>query len=385
MFMTAASHIFPFLVTIPALIYSALSLHAASRYFKRRRPPVIDLQPVTILKPVKGMDADSFANFASFCRQEHPCYQIVFAVASPDDPVLPVIRRLISEFPDSDIELVVDGRIFGPNHKVCNLLKAFPKAKHDLIVVCDSDIRVTPRYLADLCSLFTDPAIGLVTSLYRTTSVHGVAPAIEALGFATEMIPNVLVALQLEGLTFALGASTAFRREVLDRIGGFASLVDSLADDYQLGNRVFRAGYRLELSDCFVESVIHRETLAMVFSRQLRWGRTMRVSRPLGYLASGVTQPAGAALCALLAGIVLDSTFSGIAAAASLYSVRCLVATVFSRRFVRDFLLPRYLWLLPVRDLLAFVCWLMAFTGNRVDWRGHRYVVRSGGRIEELS
>lgn len=374
----------PFLAIAPALAYSCLSLWCASRYFGRKLPPAGASPPVTILKPVKGMDADSFANFASFCRQEYPCYQIVFAAASDDDPVLPVIRRLMAEFPAVDIDLVVDGRIYGPNYKVCNLMNAFPRAKHDLIIVCDSDIRVSPGYLTEVCALFSDPAVGLVTSLYRTSAVHGVAPGIEALGFTTEMIPNVLVALQLEGLTFALGASMAVRREALDAIGGFAPLADYLADDYQLGNRVFLAGYRLDLSECFVESVMHKENLSTVFTRQLRWGRTMRVSRPGGYLASGVTQPAGAALSALFSGFLFDSSFCGIAAAAILYSVRCMVATVFSRRFVRDSLLPRYLWLLPVRDLLALVCWLLAFAGNRVSWRGHRYVVRPGGRMEEL-
>ncbi len=378
---TLFKNVLPFLIVAPPLVYGLITLWSASRYFGRHKATATDLPPVTILKPVKGKDADSFANFASFCCQQYPCFQIVFAVASVEDQALPVIRQLMARFPDSDIDLVIDDRVHGPNYKVCNLMNAFPKAKHDIIIVCDSDIRVGERYLEEVCSLFADPEVGLVTSLYRTTGVQGTASALEALGFTVEMVPNVMAAIELEGLSFALGASMAVRREALERIGGFASLVDYLADDYQLGNRVFRAGYKLELSDCFVESVIQRERLATVISRQLRWCRTMRVSRPGGYFASGITQPALAALLALFAG---GAVWGGIAVSL-LYSVRFTVAVIFSRRYVRDDLLPRYLWLLPLRDLLSLATWALAFAGNRVTWRGHRYMVRPGGRMEDLA
>jgi len=378
--MTNFSWLLSFLAVAPTLFYSLLTLRAASQYFNRTRNPLGKLPPVTILKPVKGMDEGSFENFASFCCQKYESFQIVFASASPDDEVLPVIRRLMSEFPDVDIELVVDGRIYGPNYKVCNLVNAFHLAKHDIIIVCDSDIRVADRYLEEVCAPFADPSVGLVTSLYRTSGVDGCASAIEALGFTVEMVPNVMVAMKMEGLTFALGASMAVRRECLVKIGGFESLVDYLADDYQLGNRVFLSGYRLELSDCFVESVIRRERLANVLSRQLRWCRTMRVSRPAGYFASGITQPALASMASLLVGGVK----AGVAAVLLLYMVRAFSGVVFSRKYIRDRLLPGYLWLLPIRDLLAAATWALAFAGNRVKWRGYCYRVLPGGRMEEV-
>jgi len=383
--MTLVSKLLPFLFVLPPLAYAFISLWCAGRYFSRPGPVAGELPPVTILKPVKGMDADSFENFASFCRQEYPGFQIVFAVAAADDPALPVIRRLMAEFPAVDIALVVDDRIYGPNYKVCNLMNAYPHARHDLLIVCDSDIRVGPRYLQKVCALFGDQNVGLVTSLYRTTGVHGSACALEALGFTAEMIPNVMVAMQLEGLSFALGASMAVRREALERIGGFAALVDYLADDYQLGNKVHGVGYRLELSDCFVESVMHRERLSTVLSRQLRWCRTMRVSRPGGYFASGITQPFPAALAAVVAGLLAGAAAWGWAAAGLLYGVRAVIVSLFSQRYVRDRLLPRYLWLLVPRDCLAFATWALAFAGNRVTWRGHRYLVRQGGRMEEIA
>ena len=391
--------IVPFLIILPPLAYAVISLWCGRSFFRRSGScPMVGegkkaperctpcrhhgyTPPVTILKPLKGMDAESFENFASFCRQDYPEFQIIFAVASPDDPVIPVIDRIRSEFPGTDMELVVDGTIHGPNYKVGNLINAWPRATHDIIIVCDSDIRVGPTWLREVCELFESPDVGLVTSLYRSSPVAGTASAFEAMGFTGEMIPNVMVALKLEGLSFALGASMAVRREALEKIGGFGVLADYLADDYQLGNRVFRAGYRIELSGCFVESIMHREKLATVLSRQLRWARTMRVSRPGGYFASGMTQPFPFACLALL---VTCFSAAGILAAFLLYAVRALVVTVYSRSFVKDGIFPDRLWLLPVRDAFSFATWALAFLGNRVRWRGHLYRLLPGGRIEEV-
>ena len=372
----------PFLITAPALAYAALTLYCGRSFFAQKRELPQFTPPVSILKPVKGVDGDSFENFASFCRQDYPQYQIVFAAASPADPVIPVIERLIAAYPDVDIALVIDGSIHGANYKVCNLMHAHAKAKHPLLIVCDSDIRVGERYLREVCAPFADPEVGLVTSPYRSSHVLGVGCAIEALGFCAEMMPNVMTALKLEGLTFALGASMAVRQEALDRIGGFGALVDYLADDYQLGNMVHRAGYRLELSPHFVESIMRGdETLSEVLARQLRWGRTMRVSRPGGYLASGITLPFPAALMALL---VSGFSSAGVAAAALLYLVRSAVAVTYSRTLVKDRLLPRWLWLLPIRDALSFGVWALSLIGNRVRWRGDLFRLDKGGRIKPL-
>jgi ceramide glucosyltransferase len=378
--------VLPFIAILPATAYCLISLVCALKFFYRTLKTVP--QPsaeagVTILKPVKGMDAGSYDNFASFCRQEYAGpLQMVFAAASAEDPVIPVIRQLITDFPGHDISLVVNPAIHGPNYKVSNLINAFPQARHDIIVICDSDIRVTPDYLRSVTSHFSDPQIGLVTSLYRTSRVHNTATALEATGFTAEMIPNVLVALQLEGLSFALGASMAVRRDALASIGGLEALADYLADDYQLGNKVRCADWGIALDGCFVESMIKAEGLMTVMSRQLRWARTMRVSRPGGYLASGITLPFPAVVLALL---VAPSLTTGLAAAGLLYAIRLAISTLFSRRFVRDDLLPRWLWLLPLRDMLAFFCWALSFLGNRVEWRGSSFVLKPGGKIEKIT
>jgi ceramide glucosyltransferase len=195
------------------------------------------------------------------------------------------------------------------------------------------------------------------------------------------MVPNVLVALQLEGLSFALGASMAVRRDALASIGGFEALADYLADDYQIGNKIHNAGWRISLDGCFVESMMKTENLMSVLSRQLRWARTMRVSRPGGYLASGITLPFPAVVVAAL---LAPSLATGLAAVALLYALRLTVSTIFSRCFVRDGLFPRWLWLLPLRDMLAFFCWSLSFLGNRVEWRGTRFRLKPGGKLEEL-
>ena len=373
----------PFIVILPAVAYSLLSLISARNFFRSSipltHPPVPD---ITILKPLKGMDEDSYANFASFCQQEYPAeVQLLFSVASAEDPVVSVIQRLIEEYPDQDIALVVNPAIHGPNYKVSNLINSYAKAKHDIIIICDSDIRVTPDYLSRVIAHFNDPGVGLVTSLYRTSNVHGLATAIEATGFTTEMIPNVMVALQLEGLSFALGASMAVRREALAAIGGFETLAHYLADDYQLGNKVHSAGWRIALDRCFVESMVKAEDLPTVFSRQLRWARTMRISRPGGYLASGITFPFPAAV---LAAFLASGPSSALTAICLLYVVRLTVNTYFSRTLVQDNLLPRWLWLIPLRDMLSFFSWALSFLGNSVEWRGNRFRLKPGGKLEEI-
>jgi ceramide glucosyltransferase len=371
----------PYLFVLPSTLYALFSLVCAGRFFRRPVPAGEYLPPVTILKPVKGGDPEAYENFASFCCQDYPELQMVFALAAADDPAVPVIRRLQADFPCLAIDLVVDPTVHGPNRKVGNLINAWPHARHDIIVIADSDVRVGPGYLRATVAPFVDPRVGLVTNPYRAAGVDGLPGAIEALGFATEMIPNVLVARQLEGLSFALGASMACRRRALEAIGGFPVLVDFLADDYQLGNRIAAAGWRLELSPEFVACCSRGESLGMVLSRQLRWCRTMRVSRPGGYFASAITQPfwgvVGLLLCA-------DVSVATLGALLVLLLARSLVALRFSRAYVGDRLLPRYLWLLPLRDFLSSVAWALSFLGNRVSWRGEWYALRPGGRIVPL-
>lgn len=381
------AQILPYIAILPASVYSLLAIYCAEGYFrdeKKRLSSIVNIKPlpVTIIKPVKGGDENSYVNFSSFIRQNYAgAVQLIFAVASPDDTVLPVIGRLIADFPEHDIELVINPALHGANYKVSNLVNAFPKAKYDLIIVCDSDINVNSDYLSSVTAHFANEEVGLVMSLYRTSDVDSVAAALESSGFTVDMIPNVLVARRLEGLSFALGASMAVRRKALENIGGFSSLNDYLADDYQLGNKIHLAGWQLRLDSCFVESTVGAEELMTVLSRQLRWARTMRVSRPGGYLASGITLTFPGLMLSILASAFAGS---GYFAAPLLLFLRMFQAVVFSQRHVHDRLFPRWLWLLPVRDMLTFCCWGLSFLGNRVEWRGSRFILKKGGELEEL-
>ncbi len=378
-------NLLPFLAVLPAAAYSLITLWCGWSFFidkkVKREGNLKKALPVTVMKPVKGMDEGSYENFASFCLQNYDApVQLLFSLSDPDDPALSVIRRLIKNFPDHDISISINEKIHGLNYKISNLINAFPLVKNDIIIICDSDIRVENSFLNSVVSHFSDSTVGLVTSPYRTSKVYGISTAFEALAFTTEMVPNVVTALKLEGLSFALGAAMTFRRQALEDIGGLDALVDFLADDYQLGNKIYHAGWKLLLDDQFVESVLKPETLSNILSRQLRWARTMRVSRPIGYLASGITLPGLGILATLAAG----SIPAALTSVAFLYLIRFSVATFFSRKCIEDKLLPAWLWLLPFRDLLAFSSWLLAFTGNSVTWRGHRFKVLQNGKLKVI-
>ena len=383
-------NLLPWLIILPATCYSLLSLWCGLRFFSSATDSQAvgdTIQPaVTILKPIKGMDEGSYENFASFCRQKYKGdLQIIFAVADENDPAVKIIRKLQQDFANHEIILNIDSTINGTNLKISNLINAFSLARHDLLIICDSDIRVEPSFLSSVTSHFNEPSIGLVSSPYRTSTLHGNTTALEALGFCCEMLPNVVVARQLEGLSFALGAAMTFRRVALDDIGGLAALKDYLADDYQLGNKIHLAGWKLALDRQPVESMLGKESFTNIFSRQLRWARTMRVSRPAGYLASGITLPGLAVMGLLLATLMTNQAATSLAALLLLYAVRLTVTTIFSRNLLGDKLLPRWSWLLPLRDLLATASWLGAFTGNRIKWRGHYFKILPDGRLEELN
>lgn len=375
-------NLLPFAAILPTTAYSLLSLWCGWTFFKGQGAGGKgQAVPITILKPVKGMDEGSYENFASFCRQDYDApVQLIFAVASASDPVIPVIKQLIADFPGHDISLHVEDTIHGPNYKISNLINAFHLAQYDLLMICDSDIRVEPTWLQLIAAHFSDPRLGLISSPYRSSQVYGPVTALEALAFSCEMIPNVLVAQRLEGISFALGAAMTFRRSALESIGGLPALAGYLADDYQLGNQIYQAGWKLGLDRQLVESILRPEPLSDILSRQLRWSRTMRVSRPGGYLASGITLPGLATLLCL----ALGPLPTALTAIGLLYLIRLSVCSWFSRRWVSDQLLPAWGWLLPLRDLLAFSTWLLSFFGNRISWRGHRFIVQPDGRLTAI-
>ncbi len=345
--------------------------------------------PVSILVPVYGRDPEQAENFASLCRQEYPEYEVVFGALDSEDPGLDTAREVAARHPEAKVTIVAGGTAFGANLKVCNLHNMLAHARHDLLVLCDSDMRVTPDYLRRITAPFSDPsaishqpsAFGLVTCPYRGACAEGLASALEALGIVADFMPSVLLTWRFWGMSFAFGSTIALSRDTLERIGGFQSLADELADDYLLGSRVHALGLRVELSDYVVDDVLARERFGEMWSRRLRWARTTRAMRPGAYWGLVVTHGTALALLYLMAS---GFTPVGWGALAATLAVRAACATWIARRCLDDANLPARLPLLPLSDLLSFALWVVSLLGSTVTWRGQRFRVLRGGRLVRL-
>jgi ceramide glucosyltransferase len=354
------------------LLYAGL---ATKRFAARARPHPTESPPVSVLKPLCGEDADLYANLASFCRQDYPKWQVIFGVQDISDPAIAVVRRLMAEFPAADLELVVETGRRGENLKVANLQNMLPAARHDLIIIADSDMRVSPDYLAAVTAPLLDRATGLVTCLYRGVAAGGLWSRLAALHINHGFLPQVLVAERLGGRSGCFGATIALRRDTLAAIGGFAAIADTLADDHALGAAVRRLGRAVVLSPYVVDDVIAEPSLGALFRHELRWARTIRSIAPAGFLGSVVTQPVVLALAAL----ALDAQ-PRAAAAMLLVALACRGLMV--RMVDRALRLPQTpLWLVPGRDLLSFLVFVASFFTRTVAWRDRTFRVGRKGRL----
>jgi len=332
--------------------------------------------PVSILKPLKGADREMYESFRSHCLQDYSEYEIVFGVSEPDDPAIDSVHRLQREFPDRIIGLVVCPERLGANVKVSNLEQMLATARYEHLLVNDSDIHVQPDYLRRIMSPLTDERVGMVTCLYRGVAASTLGSRLESLGISTDFIPSVLVARQLEGgLHFALGSTMAFRRKDLARIGGFQSIVDFLADDYELGRRVADLGLQVKLSETVVETHLPDYDLRGFFLHQLRWARGVRDARAGGY--AGLITTFGL-MWGLLAVFFAHGAPWSWAALGVVAFLRLAVAIAVGSVVLRDRNLLRDLWLLPARDLIAVGVWVASFLGHTVTWRGDRFELKDG-------
>jgi ceramide glucosyltransferase len=362
--------------------FQLVSLSAALRLLGGRRRaagPRAPLPRVTVLKPVRGAGDGLYENLATFCRQDYPAHQIVIGVDDPDDPAVPVVRRLKRDFPHLDIVLAV-GSLPGTNRKIANVLQMMQHARHDVLVLSDADVRVQPDYLAAVVAPLEDPEVGLTTCLYRAVGGRGLPALVESLLINTWFIPMALTA-GLRPLRHAFGATIAVKRAALEASGGFRALSDHLADDYLLGHRVAAAGYRVALLPYVVETFIDSTTLAGVWRHQLRWVRTYRVCQPLGWALSIVTH---ATLWGVLAVAACGGASTGWLLLAALLGLRLttlvlVLARLGERRSLRG------LWLVPAADLLASALWAAGFLGRRVEWGGRTYHVRRDGSMLPLA
>jgi len=370
--------------------YSGLLIWAARKWARSRPTLTPEFSPhVTILKPVRGMDAHAYANFVSFCRLDYPAdrVQLLFSALDPDDPALELAERLQAEFPERDISIVRPGlsAMRGPNRKVCNLAAMLPEAKHDLLVLSDSDMRVAPDYLRRLVAPFrpqegsANPPVGLVTCPYRGASPESLPAALEALGIGSDFIPSAMVSRALEGVSFAFGSTIALPKSVLAELGGFEALFDELADDFRLGNGAAKAGYTVVLSDVVVDDVLGAERFGVMWSRRLRWARTVRSCRPAGYAGSAITHGIALGLLFLFAS---QFALYGWLTFGTVLLLRLGVALFLAHRYTRDPNIARFLPLLPLSDLLGFALYLGSYCGTRIVWRGERFRLLAGGKLQ---
>jgi len=337
---------------------------------------------VTILKPLKGLDADLFENLSTFCRQDYGPFQLVFGVADAADPAVQVVQRLRDHYPNVCIDLVIDARVYGTNYKISNLENMYASARFDLLVIADSDIRVRSDYLCRIVEALQDPGVGVATCLYRATSTGDLPSFVESLFVNTDFVPMVLVAGVVETPTYAFGATMALRRSVLDEVGGFRALTNYLADDYYLGFKVAQRGYRLVLIDMVVETVLAVGSWRRLSEHQLRWARTYRSVRPAGYFASILTHGMFWSLVFLLLNGFSGQGWLVVLAMASL--------RVWTARYIANHHLHAALdWkqglAVPFKDLFVTSVWFTAFLGNTVHWSGHEFRVQRDGELERLS
>jgi ceramide glucosyltransferase len=360
----------------------ALSLASflADRRKKLKQDPLpeSELPPVSILKPLKGVDPGMWESFCTHCEQEYPQYQLIFGVSDPSDPAIEIVRKLKAKYPHLPIELIMCDRVLGTNIKVSNLVQMLPAARYELLLVNDSDVRVPSDYLRKVIAPFADASVGLVTCLYRGCAAPTLGSRLEALGIGTDFVPGVLSARFLEkGLHFGLGSTLAFRRRDLEAIGGFEALLDYLADDYELGRRIAANGKRIELSAATVVTFLPAYTLRQFFRHQLRWSRTIRDARRWGYAGLLFTFGLPWALAMLLAAHL--APWAGALFMLTL-AARLATGAIAAVVVLRDFRIFRHDGFrnILLRDLVAPIIWAAGLMGNRIHWRGDVFDLKDG-------
>ena len=372
------------LILLPATAYQVLAIFAGLRHLRKQRESkvervnkvislALEAPGASVLKPVRGLDPNTYQAFASQANQNFASFEVLFGVRDPTDPAIPEVRRLQAEFPQVSIQLIV-GAPEAPNGKVGMLIELSRHARYPILVVNDADIKVTPEYLTEVTAPLADAQVGIVTCPYRARP-HTIPAAWESLGIATDFIPSALVAQVIGVREFGFGSTLAFRAADLTKAGGFEAIASYLADDYQLAKLMTGSGMRALLSTYIVETALSEATWRGIWRHQLRWARTIRLTTGAGYLGLPITH---AGLWALV------GYFSGarLLPIAILLALRCLSALVTGGFVLRDRLAGLLFWLAPAWDLYAFSVWLASYAGNTVQWRDRTLTINASGRIQ---
>jgi ceramide glucosyltransferase len=373
-------------------IYLAMTLVATSRYLQRAPAarkaandvPASSLPPVTIFKPIHGMEEQLGANLESFFQQDYPGYEVIFGVRDLDNPAAKVAEEIRARYPRIPSQVIVSGPPEWPNAKVFALDKMIAASSHSYFIISDSDVRVAPDFLRNSIPPLLDPRVGLVTCMYRGIPSSDFWSWLEALGLSVEMSSGVMVADMMEGMRFALGPAMATRRDAIEAIGGIAAVADYYSDDFELGNRLWVRGYKVILSHHIVRNVLTHRPPLRTFGDQLRWMKSTRYSRPAGHLGTSLTYAMPFGIFGLLAGTALGRWQLGV----GLFTLACvnrmIQSVVVGWSVVRD---PRAVWLCwlyPLRDIFGSLAWLASYTSRDFVWRGEMYRFGKRGRITAL-
>jgi ceramide glucosyltransferase len=359
-----------------ALVYSLLTVIAALRYLAVQPPELRLAEPVSILKPLAGLDLDLESNLRTFFEQDYPSFEILFAVREADDPAIPVVEKLGREYPKVPSRLLVTGEPPYPNAKVFSLERMLQASAYDLLVMSDSDIRVTPALLRTIAAEFQDPKLGVATCPYRAVAGLSFWSGLEAIGMNTDFLAGILVARMLEGMRFAVGPTIAARRHVLESIGGFERLKDYLAEDFAMGKFAAEAGHGVSLSWYVIEHHIGSSDFRHNAAHRLRWTRSTRRSRPAGYMGQLFTMPLPWAL------LVTAWNPAWWPVLPVTLAIRGMSAWIVSELVLH----ARINWLLlPLEDIAGFCFWMAGFFGNTITWRGRRYRLEPDGRFGLIS
>jgi len=378
--------------SLTSTVYLAMTLVATARHLRRARAaqaavsatPSSALPPVTIFKPVHGMEEQLAANLESFFQQDYPDYEVIIGARDLDNPAAKIAEEIRARYPHIPSRMIVSGPPEWPSAKVFSLDKMIAASSRSYFIISDSDVRVAPDFLRNTIPPLLDPKVGLVTCMYRGVPASDFWSWLEALGLSVEMSSGVMVADMMEGMRFALGPAMAVRRDAIDAIGGIAAVADYYSDDFELGNRIWAKNYTVILSHYIVDNVLTSRSPLRTLGDQLRWMKSTRYSRPAGHAGTGLTYAMPFGILGLITGAALGHWALGI----GLFVLACLNRMI-QCAFVgwsvaRDPRAVRLCWLYPLRDLFGFVAWSLSYTSRDFYWRGETYRFGKGGRIAPL-
>jgi len=373
-----ATFVFLGMAAIP-FIYYGIVLFSCWRFFRRpKRHNAAFTPPVSILKPIRGLDPDAYENFASFCRQDYPDYELLFCLSGRDDSALPLIDRLMREFPERPIRVLFGSGRNASNDKVAKLARLVSEAAHEYVVISDSDVRARPDYLRSVVAPLADPKIGAVTCFYLSIEERSFADRLHSVGMMSDFYAGIVVAWQLDGVKFALGPTIATTRERLAAFGGYESIENRPGDDLLVGRLIADQGCEVELSRYPVETVADYHSMRELMHKRLRWIVVMRHMRPWGHFGLLFTHglPWALAAVAVHPSAAVFAVYLG-----GYFAVRCAITAVIAMWGLNQRSYWRRMGLIPLWDALAFLIWVASFARRSIRWRGSDYFIRGGALV----